>query len=91
MRYSLKRAIHNEFYLRLNREANAPKLIIQDLTRVRDYWVSKLSEEEKAILEREVVARLTYVPTEEERSWAIPSKGDTGRVRKKFPKNVWRV
>ena len=89
MRYSLKRAIRNEFYLRLNREANAPKLIIQDLTRVRDYWVSKLSEEEKAILEREVVARLTYVPTEEERSRAIPSKGDTGR--KKFPKDVQHV
>jgi len=66
-RYSLRRAIHHEFYLQLNIEANAPKLIIDDLKRLRDYWYNKLTDEEKKILEQEVKKRLKYIPTEEER------------------------
>lgn len=79
MRYSLHRAIHHEYWLRTNIEVKAPNLIIQDCIRLRDFWLNKLTDEEKEILEREVVAMLTHVVTEEERLASIPYRGNTGR------------
>lgn len=79
MRYSLRRAIHHEYYLRLNIEANAPKLIIDDCKRLRDYWYVKLTKEEKKRLEIEVQKRLNYVLSEKERLASIPSRGDKGK------------
>ena len=82
MRYSLRRAIHHEFWLRMNIQCDAPKLIIDDCKRLRDYWYNKLTEEEKEMLETEVQKRLSYFLTEEERLATIPSRGDKGKRMK---------
>lgn len=59
MRYSLKRAIYHEFWLRMNLNVNAPKLILKDCKRLRDYWKSKLTDTEKKRLDKAVAVLLS--------------------------------
>ena len=63
----------------MNIEVKAPNLIIQDCTRLRDFWLNKLTEKEKEILEYEVVAIMTHIVTKEERLASIPYRGNTGK------------